>query len=209
MAEAPVPAGAPPPWGDDDVPPPDDGDLPPSYDEAPTRLFAPEAPPEGCASSDCTVEGEPKDAAAVAELGPGDDPTLPMAERWRRLLQALQERSPVVYSLLAEGRLAWIRPGELALGFDAERSFHRAQLEGGELRARAEEILSRWFGGQTRLRLDVAAPDAPASVAEESRSERRAREEALREEARSHPAVRSVQTVLGATIAEIRILEER
>src|SRR5690606_14175931 len=115
--------------------------------------------------------GECGESAARA----GDDPSLPQDARWRAWLASIRETHDVLYTVLAEGRLAWIRPGEVALAFGDEHAFHRAQIEGGGARGKAESLLSSWFGRPTRLRLDVKIEAETVSVAEEERRRREAR----------------------------------
>lgn len=191
----PAPRAIEPPPSFDEPPPPGDDDAPPGFSEPPARVFPPEPSPGGCATGECGT--------------PADDPSLPQEERWKRWLASIREKHAVLYSFLAEGRLAWIRPGEIALGFSSEHAFHRAQVEGGEMRAQAEALLGSWFGAPTRLRLDAPIADGPLSVAEEERRRREARANELRRRAREHPAVRAVQSLLGGEIAGIDVPEDR
>jgi DNA polymerase-3 subunit gamma/tau len=191
----PVPRAFEPPPFFDDPPPPGDEDAPPGFAEPPARVFPPEPMPGGCATGECG--------------SPADDPSLPQDERWKRWLASIRDKHAVLYSVLAEGRLAWIRPGEVALAFSSEHAFHRAQVEGGEMRAQAEALLASWFGAPTRLRLDAPLAEGPLSVAEEERRRREARAAELRRRAREHPAVRAVQSLLGGEITGIDVPEDR
>jgi hypothetical protein len=137
-------------------------------------------------------------------LGPGDDRSLEAGDRWRKAIDAVRERRPMQAIHLAEGRLLWLRPGEVALGFTPEKKFHRGQLDVRE----AEGLLSGWFGAPTILAVKDAASDAPSSVAEDRRREREERAKRLRAEAEASPAVRAVKELLGGEIEEIQVLEE-
>ncbi|HWV39001.1 MAG TPA: DNA polymerase III subunit gamma/tau [Vulgatibacter sp.] len=163
----------------------------------PPRAFLPDASPGGCATGAC---GDP-----VAS----DDPTRPIHARWRAALEEIRRRDAMLHSLLSEGRLAWLRDGQVALGFTPDKDFHRAQLAEGDPRRQAEELLSAWFGRATSLLVQAAMPDAPESVADEERREREARARRLQAEAREHPAVLAALSVMGGEIDEIQVFEER
>lgn len=198
--EAPPRGAEPPPWGDE-PPPPGEEDIPGDFDEPPARVFAPEPSPGGCASGACA---EPPSAGKAG----GDDPSLPQEARWRAWLESIRKEQDVLYSVLAEGRLGWIRPGEVALAFSERHAFHRDQIAGG-MREKAEALLSTWFGRPTRLRLDVKIETESVSVAEEERRRREARAAELRQKAREHQAVRAVQALLGGEIVGIDVPEDR
>jgi len=166
------------------------------HGEAP-RTFLPDASPGGCATGEC---GDP-----VAS----DDPTQPLPARWRAALEEVRRRDAMIFSLLSEGRLAWLRDGQVALGFTPDKDFHRAQLSGGEPRRQAEELLSAWFGRATSLLVQAAMADAPESVADEERRARDDRARRLRGEAREHPAVLAALSVMGGEIDDISVFEER
>ncbi|MFO7155971.1 MAG: DNA polymerase III subunit gamma/tau [Pseudomonadota bacterium] len=188
---APSPIEEPPPF--DEPPPPGDEDAPPGFSEPPARVFPPEPSPGGCAAGECAA----------------DDPSLPPFERWKRFLSSIRERHAVLCTILAEGRLVRLGEGEVALAYASEHGFHRAQLEAGEMRAQAESLLAAFFGRPARLRLDTSLDGASISVAEEERRRRAARAEELRRRAREHPAVRAVQTALGAELTGIDVPEDR
>lgn len=138
----------------------------------------------------------------------GDDPTAEVHARWADAVDGMRRENPIIGSCLSEGRLLWLRPGQIALGYAPANHFHRTQLETTFAR-QVEELLSAWFKTPTRLHLQEAAADAPASVAEEERKAREARRVRLRTEAREHPAVLAVQSILGGEIDDIEVLEER
>jgi len=175
------------------------------FDEAPGRVFEPEASPGGCATGECGAEDEKSTHPAG---GLRDDPTLGIHERWRLALEALKDSDSLVYNVLAEGRLAWLRQGEVALGYTPSKAFHRTSAENPEFREPAEAFLSKWFSTPTRLRVQAASEDAPASVADENREQRAQREKRLEREAREHPSVLAALAVLGGEIEDIRVLEE-
>lgn len=187
-----------------------------SFEEAPGRIFEQEASPGGCATGECGPDGAEQIPPAAGQATGGisgaplsDDPTLGLHERWRRALEGLKASgNSMVYNVLAEGRLAWLRRGEVALGYASSNAFHRASLETGEFRGAAEAFLSEWFSTPTRLRVQDASEDAPASVADENREQRAQREKRLEQEAREHPAVLAALSVLGGEIEDIRVLEE-
>jgi len=167
------------------------------------------APPNRAAPAPASAPTAPRAAPAPGPaLARGDDPTAEVHVRWRDAVEALRRENPIIGSCLSEGRLLWLRPGQVALGYTPSNHFHRAQLETTFAR-QVEEMLSRWFGAPTKLHLQEAAADAPASVAEEQRKAREERRNRLRAEAREHPAVLAVQTILGGEIDDIEVLEER
>jgi len=200
----PAPAAAPvvssPPWReaslppDDEPPPPGDEDVPPGFAEPPARVFPPEPSPGGCAEGACAA---------------GDDRSAPQEVRWASFLASIRQTHPVLHPLLAEGKLAWIRPGEVALGFSSQHAFHKAQLGSEEMRRTAEQLLGAWFGAPTRLRLDVEVGAEGLSVAEAERRRREQEAAERRRRAREHEAVRAVQTLLGGEIVGIEVPEDR
>lgn len=111
--------------------------------------------------------------------------------------------------MLAEGRLGWLRDGEIALSFAGEHGFHLAQVRSGDFRRQMDGLLLAWFGRAMTLRLDVAAEGAPVSVAEEERRRLEERAVQLRARAREHPAVRLVQSLLSGEIQGIDVDEPR
>ncbi|AKU89688.1 DNA polymerase III subunit gamma/tau [Vulgatibacter incomptus] len=171
--------------------------FPPDFPEIPSRIFAPEASPGGCATNEC---GEPAGM---------DDPSLGIRERWRRALEWLRGKDSMACTFLSEGRLAWLREGEVAVGYSREQAFFRSQLESPASRSAVEELLATYFGRPTRLRLQDAAEDAGSSVAEEDRRSRDDRARRLRSEAREHPSVLAALSVFGGEIDGIDVLEER
>lgn len=178
------------------LPPPTD-DESEGHGEAPSRIFPQEASPGGCATGEC---GAPT---------PGDDPTQSIEARWRAALEEIRDRDAMLYGFLSEGRLSWLRDGQVALGYTPANDFHRSQLAGGTFRQQAEELLSSWFGRRTSLVVQSAAADAPESVADQERRARDARARRLRDEAREHPAVLAALSVMGGEIDDIQVFEER
>lgn len=179
---------------DDEPPPPGDEDVPPGFAEPPARVFPPEPSPGGCAEGACAA---------------GDDRSAPQEVRWASFLASIRQTHPVLHPLLAEGKLAWIRPGEVALGFSSQHAFHKAQLGSEEMRRTAEQLLGAWFGAPTRLRLDVEVGAEGLSVAEAERRRREQEAAERRRRAREHEAVRAVQTLLGGEIVGIEVPEDR
>ena len=179
------------------LPPASDDESDGRRDAEPARAFLPDASPGGCATGECGVPA------------PADDPTQSVPARWRAALEAIRGQDAMLYGLLSEGRLAWLRDGQVALGFTPDKDFHRAQLAGGDARKQAEELLAAWFGRATSLVVQAAAADAPESVADEERRARDARARQLRGEAREHPAVLAALSVLGGEIDDITVFEER
>ncbi len=209
-ASAPAPA----PWGDDEPPPPGDEDMPSWGDEEPgfsggeVRALPREEMPGGCATNECRDEPAPQASATAPVPAPADDPTADVHARWRDAVDGLRRENTIIGSCLSEGRLLWLRPGEVALGYPPAGHFYRSQLESTFAR-QVEEMLSRWFGAPTKLKLQEAAANAPASVADTERKAREERRLRLRAEAREHPAVLAVQSILGGEIDDIEVLEER
>ena len=211
-ARAAMPAPAP-AWDDDEPPPPGDDDAPPFGDDdgfssPDVRRVQVDTSPGGCATNECTVPEPAAPPAPAPGAGPGDDPTAEVHARWRDAVEAVRRKNALIGSCLAEGRLVWLRGGEVALGYAPAKAFHRAQLE-SSMRLDAERHLADWFGAPMRLNLQQAAADAPASLADEERKAREERRVRLRAEAREHPAVLAVQSILGGEIDDIEVLEER
>lgn len=168
------------------------------------KLFAPEGSAEGCASGACLpapVESEPQSR----DVGAGS-----AADRWRAAVERVKSVSPRHGSSLANGRLLWLRDGEVAIAFTAAAGFHRSTVTAQSGRALIEKELSTHFGKTTRLKVDenaAVADAAPPSVAEQDAQNRAAHEKSTDAMVRSHPALRSVLRALGGEIEHIQVLE--
>lgn len=182
------------------------------------RLFPPEGSAEGCASGECLPEAE---AEAAPEPSPGPEPepqqrpllpsaAVPAADRWRGAVDRVKKASTRHGASLAFGRLLWIRPGEVAVAFPKEASFHRSTVSAQSGKALVEKVLAEHFGAPTRLVIeeaaDVAAAAAP-SLAEEEAQSRAAHEKSTDQMVRAHPAVRTALRLLGGEVEHIQVFD--
>jgi DNA polymerase-3 subunit gamma/tau len=159
---------------------------PSSNDEdAPARLLPAEAPPGGCATGECLPEAP--------------------ALQWRKAIDGIRKKAPLLAVHLSEGALLWLRQGGVGLGYSPSQRFHRQQLQGA-LRKDAEKWLSEWFHAPTQLHLEEPKEDV-LSLAEEARRAAKGRAHELSEKAKAAPEVIAVQTLLGGEIEEIEVLE--
>ena len=110
----PAPAPA---WDDDEPPPPGDDDAPAFDDDGnylgrDVRPVQVDTSPGGCATNECAV---PEPPAAPASAAPGDDPTAEVHARWRDAVEQVRRKNALIGSCLAEGRLMWLRNGEVVV----------------------------------------------------------------------------------------------
>jgi hypothetical protein len=176
------------------------------------RLFPEEGSAEGCASGECLPDAAPEPESEPAPTGNGrDNPTQPIAERWRAAVESVRAQSPRHGTALAHGRLLWLRPGEVGLAYTATAAFHRGMLTGTSGRALVEKALSEHFGRPTKLVAQEATAEAaaatPLSIAEQDAQARAAYTQSTEGKVRSHPAVRAVLKILGGEIEHIQVLE--
>lgn len=182
------------------------------------RLFAEEGSAEGCASGECLPEAPtqaPEPVAPPAPAAPAmarsgrDNPALSAAERWRAAVDTVKGASIRHGAALANGKLMWLRPGEVGVAYTAAAAFHRGQVMSGPGRALVEKALSEHFGRPTKLVLEEATGEAVSSlsIAEQEAQARTAHQHSTEGKVRSHPAIRAVLKVLGGEIEHIQVHE--
>jgi hypothetical protein len=183
-------------------------EAPEAVDE---RLFAEEGSAEGCASGDCLPDApQPVPEAAPPPASTGrDNPALAAGERWRAAVETVKAASPRHGAALAHGRLLWLRPGEVGVGYVATAAFHRGQVTGGNGRMLVEKALAEHFGRPMKLVVEEATGEAAASlsIAEQEAQARTAHQHSTEGKVRSHPAIRAVLKHLGGEIEHIQVLE--
>lgn len=200
------------------------------------KLFPQEAGPEGCASGECLTGQETKAPAAVIppapppELYDNDEPEpefvappppRPAAavarptstsdeDKWRRAVDALRQESPRHGKSLSYARfLGFNADGSVRISFPADAQFHRAQVTGLS-RNMVEAVFAKVLGRPTRLVEDndaAALQAAPKSIAEVEQSDRNARERAIEDKVKTHPALRNIVRHLGGGLEHISYLE--
>lgn len=180
------------------------------------RLFAEEGSAEGCASGECLPE-TPAASEPEPELEPTpppaslgrDNPGQPAGERWRAAVEGVKAASPRHGTALANGKLHWLRAGEIGVGYTPAAAFHRTQVAGGAGRALVEKALSEHFGRPMKLVVEDATAEAASapSLAEQDAQARSAHQQSTEGKVRSHPAIRAVLKHLGGEIEHIQVLE--
>jgi DNA polymerase-3 subunit gamma/tau len=169
----------------------------------------------GCAAGTPPARPEPSvpGAPAAGDRGvaagrAGDDPALPIAERWRAAVAEVERSSPAVAPHLKQGDLLGIAEGQVRLRF-AEGTAFASLVE--RRRADLEAALSRHFGQPVRLALETgpaaaAPPGGATSLAAVERAEKEARAARLREAAQAHPNIQQASRLLEADVAKIEEL---
>jgi hypothetical protein len=211
---------------------------PPAAQDPDERLFDEEGSPEGCASGECLpdappvplAEPEPEadsvrpfdvhhaSRAAAPLMAPSgrDKPRLPLQERWRAVVDTVRAASGRHAQSLANGRLLWIREGEVAVAYPPGPNgpnFHKTTVVGASGRALIEKALAEHFGRPTKLLVQDAAegdagPEAGlVSIAQQDAQERAAYEKSTEGRVRSHPAIRATLKFLGGEIEHIQVYE--
>ncbi|WP_407737966.1 DNA polymerase III subunit gamma/tau [Hyalangium sp.] len=180
------------------------------------RLFAEEGSAEGCASGDCLpeapAESAPEPEPEVSPPPPShgrDNPGQSAGERWRAAVESVKAASARHGTALANGRLLWLRAGEIGVGYVPAASFHRTQVAGGTGRAMVEKALAEHFGRPMKLVVEDATGEAASapSLAEQDAQARSAYQQSTEGKVRTHPAIRAVLKHLGGEIEHIQVLE--
>jgi hypothetical protein len=190
---------------------------PPEMDagSADERLFPEEGSAEGCASGECLPEPEPeREPEPEVAPPPGargrDHPTLPLVDRWRAAVETVRTASIRHGTSLANGRLLWLRPGEVGVAYVPSAAFHRTAISAASGKGLVEKALSEHFGRPMKLTVEEATAEIAAStvsIAEQDSQARAAHTQSTEVKVRSHPAVRSVLKLLGGEIEHIQVLE--
>ena len=218
---------------------------PPAAQDPDERLFDEEGSPEGCASGEClpdvppapvaAPEPEPEadsvrpfdvhhaSRAAAPLMAPSgmaasgrDKPGRPLQERWRAVVDTVRAASGRHAQSLANGRLLWIREGEVAVAYPPGPNgpnFHKTTVAGGSGRVIIEKALAEHFGRPTKILVQDAVegdtgPEAGlVSIAQQDAQERAAYEKSTEGRVRSHPAIRATLKFLGGEIEHIQVYE--
>jgi hypothetical protein len=173
-------------------------------------MFAPEDPPEGCASGDCVPEPAELKLEEPEPPPPAPTAAAPTADQWRAAVERVRRASTRHGASLAFGRLLWIRPGEVALAYPRSADFHKATIAAQSGRQLIEKLLAEHFGAPTRLVIEEApelAAAAAPSLAEEDAKTRDAHEKSTDAMVRSHPSVRAALRLLGGEVEHIQVLD--
>lgn len=184
-------------------------------DSVDERLFPEEGSAEGCASGECLpepeAEREPEPEVAPPPMARGrDNPTQPLIDRWRAAVETVRTASIRHGTALANGRLLWLRPGEVGVAYVPKAAFHRTTLSASGGKAVVEKALAEHFGRPMKLTVEEATAEVAAStvsIAEQDSQARAAHTQSTEGKVRSHPAVRSVLKLLGGEIEHIQVLE--
>ncbi|HEX8433912.1 DNA polymerase III subunit gamma/tau [Archangium sp.] len=208
---------------------------PPAAQDPDERLFDEEGPADGCASGECLpdvppvplAEPEPEadsvrpfdvhhaSRAAAPIMAPSgrDNPRRPLQERWRAVVETVRVASARHAQSLANGRLLWIREGEVAVAYLPKDGFHKLMVAGNG-RPAIEKALAEHFGRPTKLLVQDAAegdtsPDAGLiSIAQQDAQERTAYEKSTEGRVRSHPSIRATLKFLGGEIEHIQVYDQ-
>ncbi|MDC0714318.1 DNA polymerase III subunit gamma/tau [Stigmatella sp. ncwal1] len=180
-------------------------------DSVDERLFAEEGSAEGCASGDCLPGEEPEPEAPPPPVARGrDNPALPLADRWRAAVETVRSASTRHGTSLANGRLLWLRPGEVGVAYVPAAAFHRTTIGAALGKTLVEKALTEHFGRPMKLTVEEATAEVAAStisLAEQDSQARAAHTQSTEGKVRSHPAVRSVLKLLGGEIEHIQVVE--
>lgn len=175
------------------------------------RLFPEEGSAEGCASGECLPDEAPEAEEAPPPMASGrDSPALPLGERWRAAVETVKAASVRHGTALANGRLLWLRAGEVSVAYIPSAAFHRSMVATGNGKALVEKALSEHFGRAMKLLVEEASAEVAAStlsLAEQDAQARTAHTQSTEGKVRSHPAIRAVLKHLGGEIEHIQVLE--
>jgi DNA polymerase-3 subunit gamma/tau len=133
-----------------------------------------------------------------------DDPSAPLAARWRAAVDAVERVSPAAVAALRQAALLWIRDGEVGLQLPPGLNATRAERR----RAEIEGVLTAWFARPTRLSITLGEAPPPEvaaapSLAAADAAERQARARQVRDAARTHPNVQEAARILGGEVGKV------
>ncbi len=165
---------------------------------APASALAPAAAP----TSPALATPAPTPAALI-------DPTAPLAERWRAVVEEVEKVSPAAAPALKQATLRWIRDGEVGLQLPPGLMATTAERRRPEI----EAVFARCFGRPTALALTLgevpAVPSgesAPVSLAAADQAERLIRSRRVRETARNHPNIQQAARLLDGGVDQVEEL---
>jgi hypothetical protein len=187
----------------------------------PPALLGPEPPPSVLAPEPPPIDDDPEDGPPAAPpsrpaaSAPGPNSaggSQVQQERWRAAVEKVKEASARHGKSLAFGRLLWMRPGEIAVGFSKADDFHRMTVTSGNSKALVEKALSEHFSQRTTLVVqnapDLPAGSLPASLAEQDAQDRATHTKTTDAKVRTHPATRAVLKILGGELEHIQVFEK-
>jgi hypothetical protein len=124
-------------------------------------------------------------------------------------VEAVKAASPRHGASLANGRLVFMRHGEVCVYYPPAAGFHKATVTAQSGRAAVERALSEHLRSPTRLILDEGpkGASAPISLAEEDAITRSAHEKHTDDTIRGHPALRATLRLLGGELEHVQVLE--
>jgi DNA polymerase III subunit gamma/tau len=145
-----------------------------------------------------------------------DDPSRPVADRWRAAVESMEAESPTLAGALKQAALLWLRDGEIAVQIPAGMYAKTAERRRGEIEASFAKI----FGKPTRLALTIggtpppqaiapgapgapAAAAAPVTLAATEAAERQARTTQVKDAARNHPNILEAARLLEGDLKHI------
>jgi DNA polymerase III subunit gamma/tau len=142
-----------------------------------------------------------------------DDPSRPVADRWRAAVESMEAESPTLAGALKQAALLWLRDGEIAVQIPVGMYAKTAERRRGEIEASFAKI----FGKPTRLALTVggtpppqaiapgvpAAAAAPVTLAATEAAERQARTTQVKDTARNHPNILEAARLLDGDLKHI------
>jgi hypothetical protein len=185
--------------------------LPDTPDAPPVPLAEPEPEPDSVRPFD--VHHASRSAAPIMAPSGRDNPRRPLQERWRAVVDTVRASSGRHAQSLANGRLLWIREGEVAVAYVPKDGFHKLMVSGNG-RPAIEKAFAEHFGRPTKLVVQDAAPDDTSptagliSLAQQDAQERSAYEKSTEGRVRSHPAIRATLKFLGGEIEHIQVYDQ-
>lgn len=174
------------------------GGAPPLAD-SPRRSVpvpVPEPPPR--------PEPPPKKVEAPVAPNPGKGD-------WPGLVEFVKShRRPLIASILEQASPLQLEPPRLEIGLP-RGSFALGQLDDPELSEVLTRLASDYFGTPVKFRvkpLEAKDVKAKPSLQQERREQESDRQRRLRHDALEHPVIKSVQTIFGASVKDVRPIDK-
>ncbi|MBX3189356.1 MAG: DNA polymerase III subunit gamma/tau [Labilithrix sp.] len=143
--------------------------------------------------------------AEVTPLPPSAIIEAPPIETWRRILARIQPLSPSIWATLELAVPTVVTRDRIVLGFEAG-SFEDGRAEESDANALVTKEARAFFGADTVVKFDVAAPGSKGgSVASLDAAKRKAARAEARASVEKHPLVQKAIAIFDAELREIRL----
>ena len=147
-----------------------------------------------------------KEKAKVPPSPPPPDGQRPDAEVWPDLLEFIRRKRPLLASQLEHGKLEKKEGSTLEIGF-AGNSFFLESIQDAEKNGELTKLCEEFFGEKTNITIRGYPPGKGNSPGQGRLLSSAQRLEKIKKTAREHPVVKEALSILGGSIAEIKVID--